>query len=300
MQTASFYQPPLAAKPTVQMGDTTRASVAHLLAGAVTTPCSTAAHAFVQIVPPLLRFQLALDVLMPMLDSPIEVSIVPTLRDHPVAPPREAIWAHADIPARSPSLQLTQRILVSYILYSLYAPHPIAINPFKSVLAATFNRERDAAVRVADAGGVSEAEQFIWVLWKILKGDGNDVSSCTDAALCVINVKHCGHPQIGPFSPSTLAKSPLPPKLRAANLSLESAAQFQSVGVTEIVDGEQGQREPKVSAQRDQETEVYSRAASLLLASRERVLSLAEHRVSVLNSCPQDLSSQFGFRWSCP
>ena len=74
MQTASFYQPPLAAKPTVQMGDTTRASVAHLLAGAVTTPCSTAAHAFVQIVPPLSRFQLALDVLMPMLDAPVEVS----------------------------------------------------------------------------------------------------------------------------------------------------------------------------------------------------------------------------------
>ena len=91
MQTASFYQPPLAAKPTVQMGDTTRASVAHLLAGAVTTPCSTAAHAFVQIVPPLLRFQLALDVLMPMLDSPIEVSIVAALRDYPVAPPRDAI-----------------------------------------------------------------------------------------------------------------------------------------------------------------------------------------------------------------
>ena len=75
MQTASFYQPPLAAKPTTApLGDTTRASVAHLLAGAVATPCSTAAHTFVQIVPPLLRFQLALDVLMPLLDSPVEVS----------------------------------------------------------------------------------------------------------------------------------------------------------------------------------------------------------------------------------
>ena len=74
MQTASFYQPPLAAKPTAQMGDTTRASVAHLLAGAVATPCANAAHAFVQIVPPLSRFQLALDVLMPMLDAPVEVS----------------------------------------------------------------------------------------------------------------------------------------------------------------------------------------------------------------------------------
>ena len=78
MQTASFYQPPLAAKPTVQMGDTTRTSVAQLLAGAVATPCSTAAHTFVQIVPPLSRFQLALDVLMPMLDSPGDVSLFTT------------------------------------------------------------------------------------------------------------------------------------------------------------------------------------------------------------------------------
>ena len=66
---------------------------------------------------------------------------------------------------------------MSYILFSLYAPHPIAINPFKSVLAATFAREREAAVRVADVGGASDSEQFVWVLWKILKGDGNDVST---------------------------------------------------------------------------------------------------------------------------
>ena len=65
---------------------------------------------------------------------------------------------------------------MSYILYSLYAPHPISLNPFKSVLYAAFVRERDAAVQVAAAGGVSENEQLVWVLWKILKGDGNDVS----------------------------------------------------------------------------------------------------------------------------
>ena len=81
MQTVSFYQPPLATKQTVQMGDPTHASVAHLLAGAFTTPCSTAAHNFVQIVPPLSRFQLALDVLMPMLDAPVEVSL-PMLFTH--------------------------------------------------------------------------------------------------------------------------------------------------------------------------------------------------------------------------
>ena len=75
MQTVTFYQPPLqTGKQNVQMSDGARASVTHLLAGAFSTPCSTAAHTFVQTVPPLSRFQLALDVLMPMLDAPVEVS----------------------------------------------------------------------------------------------------------------------------------------------------------------------------------------------------------------------------------
>ncbi|RPD76948.1 hypothetical protein L226DRAFT_551804 [Lentinus tigrinus ALCF2SS1-7] len=221
MQTASYYQAPLAAKQTASMGDATRASVNHLLAGAFTTPCSTAAHAFMQIVPPLSRFQVTLDVLMPMLDSPVE---------------------------------LTQRLLVSYILYALYAPHPIAINPFKSVLYATFVRERDTAVRIANAGGVSENEQLVWVLWKILKGDGSD---------------------IGPFSPNTLARSPLPPKLRAANLTLDEEPSVQKV-VDPAPRNAVGSAEER--SERDEENETYSRAASLLLAARERVLSLAEQR----------------------
>lgn len=65
---------------------------------------------------------------------------------------------------------------MSYILYSLYAPHPISINPFKTVLYATFVRERDSAVQIANTGGVSESEQLVWVLFKILKGDGIDVN----------------------------------------------------------------------------------------------------------------------------
>ena len=72
--------------------------------------------------------------------------------------------------------QLATRILVSFILYSLYAPHPIAVNPFKSALYATYLSEREKAVMVAGEGGVSPNEQLVWVLWKILKGDGNDVS----------------------------------------------------------------------------------------------------------------------------
>ena len=66
---------------------------------------------------------------------------------------------------------------MSYILYSLYAPHPISLNPFKTVLYATFVREREAAIQVGSAGGVSENEQLVWLLWKILKGDGSDVSN---------------------------------------------------------------------------------------------------------------------------
>lgn len=68
------------------------------------------------------------------------------------------------------------RILASYILYSLYAMHPVAINPFRSAFVEVFNHERDVAKTEAERGGVSETEQLAWVLWKILKGDGNDVS----------------------------------------------------------------------------------------------------------------------------
>jgi hypothetical protein len=57
-------------------GDPVRASVGHLLSRAFALPCSTAAQAFTQLVQPTARFQLALDVLMPLLDlnTPAEVS----------------------------------------------------------------------------------------------------------------------------------------------------------------------------------------------------------------------------------
>jgi hypothetical protein len=78
---------------------------------------------------------------------------------------------------RLTSLQLAQRILVSFILYSLYTPHPVTVNPFKSALFVAYLREREKAVLIANEGGVSPNEQLVWVLWKILKGDGNDVSA---------------------------------------------------------------------------------------------------------------------------
>ncbi|KAJ7131899.1 hypothetical protein C8R43DRAFT_1133567 [Mycena crocata] len=90
----------------------------------------------------------------------------------------------------------------SFLLFSLYAPHPIGLNPFKSVLFATFRKERETAVAAAGGGGVAPNEPLVWVLGKTLKGDGDDT---------------------GPYSPSALAHSLLPPDLRAAKLVLEDA-----------------------------------------------------------------------------
>ncbi|KAK7455895.1 hypothetical protein VKT23_010933 [Stygiomarasmius scandens] len=257
-------------------GDPVRASVAHLLSRAYSLPCSTTAQAFMQLVQPTLRFQLALDALLPLLD--------------PVGP-----------------CELAQRILASFILYSLYAPHPIAINPFKSVLYATFTKERTKAVNVAHTtGGVCPNEQLIWVLWKILKGDGND---------------------IGPYSPATLARSPLPPKLRATNLLLDEElyndneidTQTHYSNEAEIDDGRSSADWSSTTSEADATTsgspshgssaptnlpasatptpeeearnETIARGMKLLLAARERVLTLSEQR-AIIPAMPLLASSQ--------
>jgi hypothetical protein len=49
------------------------------------------------------------------------------------------------------------------------------MNPFRSALVNTFTREREAAAQVAADGRNSPNEKLVWVLWKILKGDGRDV-----------------------------------------------------------------------------------------------------------------------------
>ncbi|KAL1703995.1 hypothetical protein EV121DRAFT_280696 [Schizophyllum commune] len=212
--------------------DPVRASVGHLLQRAYTLPCSTAAQAFAHIVQPIARFQLALDVLLPLLEQ----------QDPPAEP--------------------AQRILVSFILYSLYAPHPITINPFKSALFATFAKERDAAVAVSNSGGVSPNEQLVWVLWKILKGDGND---------------------IGPYSPATLARSPLPAQLRSSNLILDEKLY---INVYDIDDSIYSSAPAQSAAQEDESRDTadaandaaLAHAMQLFVAARERVLTLSEQR----------------------
>lgn len=82
------------------------------------------------------------------------------------------------LPTLSPlvEFQTADRILSCYILYSMYAPHPISINPFATVLYAIFVRETNRALEMEKDGGFAKNDQFVYVLWKILKGDGKDVS----------------------------------------------------------------------------------------------------------------------------
>ncbi|EGO28769.1 hypothetical protein SERLADRAFT_380864 [Serpula lacrymans var. lacrymans S7.9] len=249
--TTPLLSSPSPAHPPTSTGDPLRASVGPMLSRAHNLPCSTAAQSFAQLVQPTSRFQLALDALLPLLNYPNE---------------------------------LAQRILVSFILYSLYAPHPISINPFKSALFATYLKEREQAVQTSSGGGSSENEQLVWVLWKILKGDGND---------------------IGPYSPLTLARSPLPPELRASNLTLDEEV-FIMEPTTDILAIEHKEQEGdhrysngkeayeqnithpstshvslehKITPEEDDKNERIARSMKLLLAARDRVLTLSEQRI---------------------
>lgn len=56
--------------------DQAHASVSHLLSRGYSLPCSTAAQAFTQLVQPTARFQLALDALLPLLDSSRGVEVM--------------------------------------------------------------------------------------------------------------------------------------------------------------------------------------------------------------------------------
>ena len=63
------------------------------------------------------------------------------------------------------------------MLYHLYAGHPINMNPFRSAFVEVFNLEKEKATsQQQEDASLGGREQLVWVLWKILRGDGFDVS----------------------------------------------------------------------------------------------------------------------------
>ncbi|KAJ7639901.1 hypothetical protein B0H17DRAFT_1216761 [Mycena rosella] len=209
--------------------DDARTSVSHLLTRASSYPCSAATPAFSRLAQSSSTFQLALDALLPVLDPPTPSGV-------------------------------TDRILVAFILFSLYAPHPISINPFKSVLFVTFIKEREKALAVAGSGSVAPNETLVWVLWKILRGDGDE---------------------IGPYCPSELARSSLPPDCKVTELILDDKPYLDdAVTSYEAPAPEQRRVESDriFTKEEDERNEAIAHAMRLLLSARTRVLSLAEQR----------------------
>ncbi|KAL5520434.1 hypothetical protein ACEPAG_9658 [Sanghuangporus baumii] len=175
------------------------------------------------------------------------------------------------LPLLSGCSEVPRRICAAYIL----------------AFAEVFLREREMSRFEAERGGVNENEQLVWVLWKILKGDGND---------------------LGPYSPLTLARSPLPPKLRAAQLTVDDAFTKQddesfdshpsdsrfvnqvktdgldpsSAILPASVDDGSGMRASPLPQGDDPKLEFMEHGMRLLLAACQRVLSLSEQRVVVL------------------
>ncbi|KAL0576994.1 hypothetical protein V5O48_005004 [Marasmius crinis-equi] len=165
--------------------DPIRTAVVHLLSKAYSLPCSTVAQSFSKLAQFTKRFQLALDALLRILeggDNDNNMCVLALL---------------LGVLSKSGGLDPTAGATNPSLSYSIHAPNPIAINPSKSVLVEAFVKKQQIAVQ----GSYSEVanETLVWVLWKILRGDGSD---------------------IGPL-PITLARLPLPPKLRAFDLFLE-------------------------------------------------------------------------------
>ena len=140
------------------------------------------------------------------------------------------------------------------------------INPFKSALFVTYAKERQQVLAGGSNGGgggvVSPQEQLVWVLWKILCGDGDDIS---------------------PYSPSTLARSPLPDKLRANILVLDERKYLgdpeDSVTPAPLPSPKPKSRTLTPSLSLDTDREAIPKGVQLLLEARERVLTLAEQRI---------------------
>jgi hypothetical protein len=76
-------------------------------------------------------------------------------------------------------IQNSVRIAAAYVLYLLYAPHHIDLNPFQSAISDLFTAEQSKLIRdlSGDTGETPHGNiQLAWTLWKVLRNQGADVS----------------------------------------------------------------------------------------------------------------------------
>jgi len=107
------------------------------------SPCSAIGQAFEQLVPPELRFQVAVHILWPSMQS---------------------------------GKRLDERIQAAFLLYQLYAPHPVGVNPFKSAY--------EEALRSEKANDNEPAPNpMVATLEIILNGKGAQLSAFSPLAL---------------------------------------------------------------------------------------------------------------------
>ncbi|KAJ7447646.1 hypothetical protein FB451DRAFT_777157 [Mycena latifolia] len=131
----------------------------------------------------------------------------------------------------------------------------------ESVLVEMFVKERENALTGACNGGIAANEPLVWVLWKILKGEGDD---------------------IGPYSPSALARSVLPLDFRATQLTLHDTLCRTPSDLDDVMDVLAPSHTPEFACmappEDDKRQAALAHSTRLLLAARQRVLSLAEQR----------------------
>lgn len=103
---------------------------------------------------------------------------------HPSRLERTCVHLYRSIAILSVYSQAASRIASAYILYSLYTPYPIDINPFQSALLDQYQiyRLQSTSQSVPPA---TQNLQLLWVIWKILDDRGADVSisSASDSSV---------------------------------------------------------------------------------------------------------------------
>ncbi|KZV99211.1 hypothetical protein EXIGLDRAFT_725845 [Exidia glandulosa HHB12029] len=77
-------------------------------------------------------------------------------------------------------LPAAERILSAYLLHAIYSPVSIELNPFRSALADAFARERALALN-----GQGGRAAVVWVLWKLVRGQGAELDGLSPNALAL-------------------------------------------------------------------------------------------------------------------